>query len=249
MDDIDQCSVGNRLLALMPKADFALLQPHLTRVELPLRHVLSEPHQPIEHAHFLESGISCVVSDRGARPQTEIGVCGREGMVGITLVFGSDRTPHLHFMQVSGAGLRIAAAALSGAIEHSRPLHKFLLRYALVFGLHTSLTAVANVTQQTEERLARWLLICEDRLDSGNVPLTHELLAGMLGVHRPGVTEAIHVLVGRGCIEARRGLIVVLNRPELKRLAGASYGVVEAEYERLIGPMVATKQWPDRSRA
>lgn len=223
----------------MAKSDFELLSPHLTSVDLPLRFTLCEPHRPITHAYFLEAGISSMVSDPAIRPQTEIGVCGREGMTSIALLLDSDRMPHLHMMQVAGTALRIDAAALIGAIERSRSMHKFLLRYALVFGMQASFTAVANVTQLTEERLARWLLICEDRLDSNDVPLTHELLAIMLGVHRPGVTEAIHVLEGRRYIEARRGHVVVVDRAGLERMAGSSYGIVEAEYERLIGPLKA----------
>lgn len=198
--------------------------------------MLYEADQPAEYAYFLDSGIASIVAETGGS-KIEVGIYGFEGMGGISLLLDVDRTPFKHFMQVSGTGHRIAASALLDAIEASRPLHMFLLRYVQVFGLQTSLTAVANGTAFIGERLARWLLMYQDRLNRNDLKITHDFLATMLGVRRPGVTEAINQLEGEGLIKATRGRIQVLNRAKLLSRAGSSYGIPEAEYRRLIGAL------------
>ena len=117
MQRLSHDSVHNRLLSLLPLEQFTLLQPHLEPVDLPVPRVLIEEQQPIEYAYFLERGIASVVSDDGHKAQIEIGIYGREGMGGTALLMGSDRIPHRHFMQISGAGLRIPSHALLDAIE------------------------------------------------------------------------------------------------------------------------------------
>jgi CRP-like cAMP-binding protein len=110
-----------------------------------------------------------------------------------------------------------------------------LLRYAHVFMVQVAATALADGRYSIEQRLARWLLMCHDR-NGDDLALTHEFLALMLGVRRPGVTESLHILEGERMIKAQRGLITILDRQKLEARAGDSYGTPEAEYERLIGP-------------
>ncbi len=138
---------------------------------------------------------------------------------------------------IAGPALRIEPQNLRQALQRSPSLHSLLLRYVQAFTIQTAHTALSNGSHKIEERLARWLLMCHDRLDEDDLPLTHEFIALMLGVRRAGVTEALNILEGRGIIRAGRGNIVVLQRTKLEKAAGDSYGVPEAEYRRLIGPL------------
>ncbi len=237
MPDLPQSSVRNRLLAGLSREDFHLLQPHLEPVTLDRGDVLVTPDEPIEHVTFIEAGVTSVVANTEGGRRIEIGLTGWDGLAGTPVLLGVDRTPHENFMQVAGSGLRIGADVLKQALQHSPSLHDLLLRYVQVFTIQTSHTALSNGSHKIEERLARWLLMCHDRLDGDDLPLTHEFIAIMLAVRRAGVTEALNILEERGVIRARRGNIVVLDRAGLEAAAGDSYGVPEAEYRRLIGPL------------
>lgn len=226
----------NVLLRSLPPDALDLLRPHLERVQVHRDDVLVRPDVPFEHVWFPESGLASVVSESEDGHRAEVGAFGHDGMVSTALVLGVDRTPHLTFVQVGGIWLRAPAEVLARAMRHSPALHGLLLRYVQAFLMFLSRTALANAGYTTEERLARWLLVAHDRMDGDELPLTHGFLSLMLGVHRPGVTVALHTLEGASMIRAKRGLITVRDRGKLEDAAGGSYGVAEAEYERLIGP-------------
>ena len=232
---IAQSSLTNRLLKILAPTDFALIGPHLEPVELELNKVVVPANKPIEHAYFLDNGIVSVVASRADSQVIEVGIYGREGMGGFPLLLGSDRSQHNQYMQLPGAGHRVKTAAFLAATQRSHILNQLLLRYVHAFTTQTAQTALANSGNNIDERLARWLLMCHDRIDGDVLPLTHKFLSMMLGVRRSGVTDTIHILEGRGLIRATRGQIIIRNRPRLERLAGAAYGLPEAEYRRLIG--------------
>ena len=143
--------------------------------------------------YFIEAGIASVVAN-GSGKQIEIGLIGREGMTGLGVVMGNDRSPYDTYMQVAGRGLGINASKLREADERSTALHRLIMKYTDAFLVQTAQTALANGRSKIEERLARWLLMAPDRLESDELPLTHEFLALMLGTQRPGVTIALHAL-------------------------------------------------------
>jgi CRP-like cAMP-binding protein len=234
MQPPQQISIGNRLLASLSLEDIATLQPHLEPVPLPVRQVLIEPNKAIAHIYFPEAGMASVTNNSSGG-KIEVGVIGREGMVGLPIVLGIDQTPYEHFMQIAGHGWRIAVQDLEQAMAQSSSLHRHLLRYAQASHVQASETAFANANSDVEARLARWLLMCHDRVEGGDIPLTHEFIAMMLGVRRPGVTVALHVLEGMQVIRAKRGVVTVLDREKLEELADEAYGLSEAEYTRLIG--------------
>ena len=211
----------NFVLARLSRDDLALLQPHLESVDLPLRKVLEQANRRIKAVYFPESGFASVVVDSG-KP-IEVGLIGREGMTGLSVVFGHDRNANETFMQAAGQGKCIRADNLRGALDKSRTLHGSMLRYAHAFLNQTTRTAVANGRSKIEERLARWLLMAHDRLGSPELPLTHEFLAMMLGCRRPGVTTAIQDLERQGVIVRRRGRIVICNREKLQKLSNGTY--------------------------
>jgi CRP-like cAMP-binding protein len=237
MPQLSQSSVRNRLLAALPAGDFALIRPRLEPVPLSQSEVIIQAHAPIEHVYFLEAGVTSIVTRAESNRRIEIGLVGRDGFAGVPVLLGADRTPHETFMQIGGAALRIEADAFRHAVEQSPPLQKLLLRFVQVFHLQTAQTAACNGSHSVGRRLARWLLMCHDRLDGDELALTHEFIAVMLGVRRPGVTEALQILETEQAIRAERRNIVVLDRRKLEETAGDGYGVPEAEYERLIGPL------------
>ncbi len=222
----------NQLLSALKADDLALLRPALRQVELPLMTVLEEAGEPVKAVYFFESGFASVVT--GEKVPIEIGLIGREGMTGVSVIMHDDRSVNRTFMQAGGTALAMSADHLRTALLDSASLRASLLRYAHAFTVQTSQTAVSNGRAKLAARLARWLLMAHDRSDQNDFPFTHQFLALMLGVRRAGVTDTLHILEGRGLIKARRGQITVLNRKGMEAIADPSYGVPEAEYARLV---------------
>lgn len=156
-------------------------------------------------------------------------------MTGVAAVLGDDRAAHECFMQMPGKGFRMPVAALTSAASRSTRLHRLLLRYARTLYVQATCCALSNVRLRLEERLARLLLRCHDRILGDRIRLTHEVLAVMLGVQRPRVTLGLHVLEGEGLIRANRGEIVIRDRESLIKRTKGGYGAPAAEYKRLIG--------------
>jgi CRP-like cAMP-binding protein len=228
-----QSSTRNQLLSGLPAEDFAALQSHLEPVKLELRQVLIEPNQPIAHVYFPEHGYTSITANTNGS-KIEVGLIGREGMVGVPIALGVRATPFEYFIQHAGDGLRIAAYGLEEVIDERPSLHRVLLRYAQALTVQTSGTAFVNAEHTVETRLARWLLMCHDRVDGDDIQITHEFLSMMLGVRRAGVTTSLHILEANGLIRAKRRMITILDREKLEELADNAYGLPEAEYARLM---------------
>jgi CRP-like cAMP-binding protein len=225
----------NELLRLMVQDDLSLLEPHFERVSLKLKTVLQRPGAPIEFVYFPENCLASLIAKIPRGRDSEVGVIGLDGMTGTPLVMGDDRQPCECVIQLEGDATRLPAQALSAAMAESQTLRLFLLRYVQSLSTQTAFTALVNARSKLEERLARWLLMCADRVEGEKLGLTHEFLSIMLGVRRPGVTVAIQILEGKGLIRASRGAVVIRDREGLIALADGSYGIPEGEYERLVG--------------
>jgi CRP-like cAMP-binding protein len=215
--------IENRILSRLSRADFALLKPYLVPVDLPVLARLETANKRIDSIYFIERGFASVVADGSDEGGIEVGIIGREGMTGLAVVMGNHRAPHDTYIQAAGAGQRISAAKLRWAMDQSVPLHRLLLRYAHAFHIQTTHTALANGRSKNAERLARWLLMADDRIDGSELPLTHKLLSIMLGLHRPGVTVAVRALENAGLIRTNRGAITILDRRELERMSNGTY--------------------------
>ncbi len=225
----------NRLLAALSPGDFALLQPHLKPMALPVKRDLEHPNRRIDSIFFIEAGIASVVAVQSDETQVEVGLIGCEGMSGAAVVLGGDQSPHFTYIQVAGEGQRMEASELRKAMDASASLRSLLLKFVQAFMVQTAHTAIANARSHIDQRLARWILMAQDRTRSDMLALTHEFLALMLGVRRAGVTEALQSLKRKKLIDAGRNQIAVLNRKGIERLAGTAYGIPEREYRRLIG--------------
>ncbi|MBZ9774380.1 Crp/Fnr family transcriptional regulator [Mesorhizobium sp. CO1-1-8] len=225
----------NALLRRLAPADLNLLVPHLRDTFLELRSPIETAGKPIDYVYFLQSGLASVVAKKRPNVDAEVGIIGFEGMTGSALVMGDDRATHDCFIQMTSEAMMIEAARFKTALDTSRTLRPFLLRYVHAFHIQATYTALNNARSKIEERLARWLLMCDDRAVGNRLAITHEFLSMMLGVRRPGVTIALQVLEGRGFIQSRRGEVVIRNRKGLIDVADGCYGESEAEYKRLVG--------------
>jgi len=229
-------AVRNRILASLTPDDAALLKPDLEPVELPLRRQLELRNRPIEYVYFLDSGLASMVVSAGANQNIEVGVVGNEGMTGLPVILGTDRPVHETFIQTAGTGWRISSEKLRRAMAKSPSLRESLLQYVHTLVTQMAYTALANGRYKIEERLARWLLMADDRADGSTIHLTHEFLALMLGARRAGVTVALSEFHKRGVLQMQRGVITIKDRDALEEAANGSYGSPESEYERLFGP-------------
>lgn len=234
---IRQSNVRNRLLRLLPEADFASLAPHLDHVDLPRGFQMAPPNQPITHYYFHDTGIASIVAVSPEGERAEVGLVGRDGVVPAAAILQSSSSPHDIFVQVAGDGHRIAADAFEMALATNSSLLGLCLRFVNTLATQSAHTALSNAVHHVDERLARWILMSHDRADGPQIALTHEFLAIMLAVRRPSVTTALHVLEGNRLIYADRGLVTVRDRPGLESFAADAYGVPEKEYARLIGSM------------
>jgi CRP-like cAMP-binding protein len=243
MSHDDQSSFDNLLIRLLGPADFAAIVPSLERVWVEQDQVLARPNEPIEHVYFPESGFVSTTAITAGDGRTEVGITGREGMIGIPVLLGADRTPHETFVQAGRAvTLRIDADNFRDKVGRSASMQALLLRYVQAYIVQSSHSTVSNAHHRIEARLARWLLMCHDRSEGDEISLTHEFMSMMIAAQRTGVTLCLHVLEGAGMIRSTRGRVMILDRDRLEDLAGDAYGAPEAEYRRLLGPFGRSAQ-------
>lgn len=234
LSELSQSGCRNRLLQALSREDFALLQPHLESMSADLRQVLIPANAPVNKLYFPETGFVSITA-KTADHEVEVGLIGPEGIVGaMPLLLGSERTSFTHIVQAPGELLELSAQHLFVVLDASPTLRMTLLRYIQVLWTQTAQTAYMNATAVIESRLSRWLLMCQDRLVTDELSITHEFLAIMLGVQRTSVTLSLQALEGHGLIRARRGRIQILDRERMLLLADAGYGAPEAEYTRLL---------------
>jgi CRP-like cAMP-binding protein len=235
VSQIKQSAVRNRLLAALPPADFQRLSASLTLVSLSLKQTLFEADEPIGAAYFVETGMVSYLAYLENGDAIEVGLIGPEGMVGMPLILGVDSAPAGGLVQMQGTALRISPAALRQAFSESEALRTRLLRYMQALYTQVSQTAACNGHHGLEERLARWLLMAHDRAEGDQFPMTHEFMAMMLGVRRSGVTVTASTLKQAGLISYANGRMTILDRPALEAVACECYGIVQRQFEQLLG--------------
>ncbi len=230
-----QSSVRNHLLRRLKGSDYKLLEPHLTEVALPTGFLISNKKQAVPYVYFIERGMVSIVSSRANGKEIEIGIVGREGVTGVPALLGVEDAFCRSNMQTGGAAYRISTAALAECLRLSEGLRGVTNKYIHTYIVQVSQTLLSGSLNSVEERAARWLLMCQDRGDGARLVMTHSTLSMMLGVRRVSVTLSLQNLEGKGLIRARRGVIEIINRANLIKLAGDSYGEPEREYQRVLG--------------
>lgn len=224
----------NRLLARLPAADFDRLLPELELVEIRRGEVLYLPDEPIRHVYFPNVGTISLIVVMESGAQAEIGIVGNEGMLGLPVVLGAGSSPHLAVAQIADSAMKMSVEALRAEIDQCSPLYRLLLRYADALFIQTAQIAACNRLHHLDGRLARWLLMSQDRMKSDQLQSTQEFIATMLGVRRAGVTAAATALQEAGTISYSRGKILILNRKHLEKASCECYKVVGKELDSLF---------------
>ncbi|HEY1472070.1 MAG TPA: Crp/Fnr family transcriptional regulator [Candidatus Acidoferrum sp.] len=215
--------VQNTILLSLPTDEFDALFAKLTFIELPKHALLNEIGQPIEWAYFVNSGLASFLNVMADGKSVEVGLAGKEGFVGLPLLAGFRTSPSRAVMQVDGSAFRISAVEMQDALKTSLILDRCLQRFSQVLGMQATQVAACNRLHEVHRRLARWLLMSQDRLAGDVVPLTQETLANMLGTRRASVTEAAGVLQRAGLITYRRGDVKIDNRRGLEAASCECY--------------------------
>jgi CRP-like cAMP-binding protein len=226
--------VSSLILLSISDSDYSSLRPHLEYVSLPNHLVLHEAGGSLEFAYFPNRGlISLVVVMKDGRT-AEAGIVGNEGFTGTLAAVGLSRSPLHAVVQITGDGFRVEVGALQNTLESAPHLQHMLSRYAAIRSMQVAQTAACNRLHDIGQRLARWLLMTQDRVDSGALPITHDFLATMLGTDRPSVSEAAGVLQKKKIIEYTRGAVKIVNRKKLENSACECYGVIQ-RYDSELG--------------
>lgn len=230
----DLGDVRNRLLAAVPTFEYEQLRPFLEPVTLKKRQVLQEPNRPMAHAYFIERGAASLFSRTVRDGDVEVGIVGRFGFVGVPIVLGTMHSPHRCRVQVAGNALRIAVADLRRLIDRAPSLNRALHQYVQALLVQYSQVSLCNVRHPIHERLPRWLLTMRDRIESNEIPATHDLISQALGIRRSGVTDAIGKLEGVGAVRRGRGRILVTDPDKLEQAACECYRLIMLEYSRVV---------------
>jgi len=230
----------NHLLAVLPAEIFERIRPHLELISMPLGEVLYESGGQLQYVYFPTTAIVSLhyLLENGA--SAEIAGVGNEGVLGISLFMGGNTTPSLATVQTAGCGYRLKGRLMMEEFNRTGPMMRLMLRYTQALMTQISQTAVCNRHHSIEQQLCRWLLLTLDRLPAQELTITQELIAGMLGVRREGITEAAGNLQRAGLISYRRGHITVLDRSGLESHTCECYQVVKKEFQRLLGDTGAT---------
>jgi CRP-like cAMP-binding protein len=226
--------VGSLILLSIPDSDYKSLRPHLEYISLPNHLVLHEPGRKLEFAYFPNRGLISLVVVMKDGKTAEAGIVGNEGFTGTLAAVGLSRSPLQAVVQITGDGFRVEVGALQNTLASAPHLRSMLSRYAAVRGMQVAQTAACNRLHDIGQRLARWLLMTQDRVDSGSLPITHDFLATMLGTDRPTVSVAAGALQRRKLIEYTRGAVKIVNRKKLENSACECYGVIR-QYDGEIG--------------
>ncbi|KAA3628026.1 MAG: Crp/Fnr family transcriptional regulator [Proteobacteria bacterium] len=228
-------TIGNRLLAALPRKDSQRFAADCKPIYLTFGESLAEPGERIRHVYFpTESFISLTTpSDRGTT--LEVGLIGDEGMLGISLLLGVNVSPLRALVQGAGPALRMNAASFNRELEQNQVLERVIKRYVYVLLSQIAQTAACTHFHQVEARLARWLLMTHDRAHSDSFHVTQEFLAYMLGVRRVGVTKAASALKRRKLIHYSRGAITILDRSGLEAATCDCYAIDRTTYARVMG--------------
>jgi len=226
--------VGNKILLSITDKEYALIRPHLESLSMPHHLSIYEPGQPLEFVHFPNTGmVSLVIATADGRT-VEVGEVGREGFSGVQAAVGINKNQVREIVQIAGNGFRVKISALKSVLQSAPGLERILTRYAVVQGMQFAQTAACNRLHNIEQRLARWLLITQDRVDSATLAITHDFLATMLGTDRPTVSLAAGILQDKQAIEYTRGEVQILSRTKLEESVCECYGVIQ-QYNHEIG--------------
>ncbi|MGC1967784.1 MAG: Crp/Fnr family transcriptional regulator [Candidatus Acidiferrales bacterium] len=223
----DGTPVANKILSAIPEHEFLAIGPHLELVALPRHRILHEPNADLDFGYFPNSGLISLVVAMEDGKTVEAAVVGNEGAAGIPSAVSLTRSPLREVVQIAGEGFRVKVSSLQNVLKYSGEFQMMLSRYAVIQGMQVAQTAACNRLHDVEQRLARWLLMAQDRVDGGSILITHDFLATMLGTDRPSVSLAAGILQRKKNIEYSRGAVKILSRKKLESSACECYRVIQ----------------------
>jgi CRP-like cAMP-binding protein len=226
---------GNRLLAVLPEAEYHRLLPLLKPVKLAFKQVLYEYRGPIDYVYFPTGAVLSALTIMADGSAIEVATVGNEGLIGHSTSVGGHTSPTRVIVQIGNGGLRVEAKAFREEVARPGPLQDLLTDYLSAFLSQVSQSVACNGLHRLEQRCCRWLLMTLDRVSSNDMQLTHEFLAIMLGARRASVTETLRPLQDAHLVRSQRGRISILDRAGLEARACECYGIVKADYDRLLG--------------
>jgi len=233
---VDSTRPANRLLLGLSNEDWENVRPHLEQVTLEIRTVLVPPNAAFDYIYFPDGCLASITATLEDGAVVEVGVVGREGMIGLPVAFGVDIAPPFDvFIQIAGSAWRMKAGLVRPEMERCPSFRDGMFRYALARQVQISQSAACNARHPLNERLARWLLMASEAIEHDEVRLTQEFLAMMLGVRRAGVTVAAATLREAGLIAYAPGNVRILDRAGLEAASCDCFNAVQKEYERLLG--------------
>jgi CRP-like cAMP-binding protein len=219
--------VANKILLSIPEDEFLAIGPHLEPIALPRHCILHEPSERLNFVYFPNAGLVSLVVAMEDGKTVEAAVVGNEGAAGVPSAVCLARSPLREVVQIAGEGFRVKVSTLQDVLKLAPEFQMRLSRYAVIQGIQVAQTAACNRLHDVEQRLARWLLMAQDRVDGGSILITHDFLATMLGTDRPSVSLAAGVLQRKKNIEYTRGAVKILSRKKLEGSACECYGVIQ----------------------
>ncbi len=226
---------ANRLLAALPRDEYERLLPELEQVAMPFAEGLYEPGARVSYAYFPNDSVVSLLAEVADRSTLEVGIVGNEGVAGISVFMGVATSQHRAVIQGAGTAMRLKASVLRMESDRTGSLHRLLHRYAHSLLTQVSRSAACNRFHMVDARLARWLLMSRDRLESDDFLLTQDFIANMLGVRREGVSKAASLLQQNALINYSRGRIKILDRAGLEAVACECYEIIKAESDSYLG--------------
>ncbi len=227
--------IHNEILLALSATDGQALFSKLELVRLKVHHLLHEPGDALKSVFFCNSGMISILSVFPDGKSVEVGLVGKEGVVGLPLLVGFRTSATRAISQIDATAFRVDGEALIAFMAKSPMLERSLQQYSLTFTMEITQLAACNRLHDVEERLARWLLMCADRVRSNQIPLTQDLLAQMLGARRSSVTVAAGILQKAGMIAYNRGDVKIVDRPKLEAAACECYGLMQQQRDRWRG--------------
>ena len=231
-------SVHNRLLAALIAEEYHRFSTRLERVHLSLGQIIYHAGDLIEHVYFPETCVVSLISTMENGETTEVGIIGKEGMVGIEVFLAGSRIHDQALVQAAGTAVILRAQVLSAVLKSGSPLQSLLLRYTQTLLAAVSQSAACNLHHTIEQRVARWLLAMSDTAETDELQFTHEIISNLIGSRRAGVSEAASSLQDKGAIEYHRGNISIVDRQKLEAVACECYGVVRGDFDRLYSSQI-----------
>lgn len=236
---IDQGAIVNEILLSLPAKESAIVLPELEPVDLRSHEVLNEMGEQIQSCYFVNTGMVSILTVMGDGKGVEVGIAGKEGFIGLPVIAGFRSSATRAIVQIAGTAFRVTAAKIGQIVPKCPLLERKLNRYAQLLAMQASQVAACNRLHDVEERMARWLLMTQDRVGEELVPLTQEFLSHMLGTRRASVTVAAGALQKAGLIKYTRGSVTIANRAKLEETACECYDIIRRQ----------SQTWHDETQA